>query len=230
MNRQRFIILAVFVVLSLGVSGWLITRAVLTSQNTFLGGLPPQDVRSILLPKQVDASQLHPPALSSTDQILYGSPTSVASVIEFGDYECDTCKTTDTLLRKVVASYGGQVRYVWKDFPVYSVHQNALEAAAFAICAGEQGQFWNAHNALLSANGLNSGVYQTISNALHLNTDQISTCKNDPKLRDFLISETDQARSDGLDTAPTIFVGTKAFVGAVTEEEVRAALDAFIKS
>jgi protein-disulfide isomerase len=44
----------------------------------------------------------------------------------------------------------GRVRYVFRDFPILSLHPSAMAAATAAHCAGEQGRFWEMHDALFT--------------------------------------------------------------------------------
>src|SRR5262245_37688432 len=103
MNRQRTILLIAFLLVFFSVSSWMIYNEIQTGKNTFLSGAPPQEIQDVIVPKELDASQLHPPALVATDRIRYGSPTSSASVIEYGDFICDSCRTMAPILEKVIA-------------------------------------------------------------------------------------------------------------------------------
>lgn len=228
--RQRLLLLGLLLAFFLMVSGWLVWQAYRTSQDTFLSGVPPQDIRDVIIPKEIDVSQLRPPALRPTDPVRFGGATSVASVIEFGDYECPACKEAMPAINRVVASYGGKVRFVWRDFPIYTVHPRALDAAVFARCAGAQGKYWVAHDALLLSETSDESALGSIAQRLSLDVVALDACRRSPEIRDAITREVDVARGDGLMNAPTIFVGTKAYVGPMTEEDLRNAIDLFLKS
>jgi len=206
---------------------WHITTQ---AHDTFTSGAPPQAIANVILPKQLPPSQLHPPALLTTDNVRYGGPTSTMSVIEYGDYQCDACKTMAPILNRVIATYHGDVRFVWHDFPITTNHPQALNAAIFAYCAGKQGKYWEAHDELLAAPKLNKLTYTSIAENLQLNIGQLSGCRADPSISAGITHEINQARGDGFSRAPTIFVGTEAFIGAITEKKLRSAINAFLES
>jgi protein-disulfide isomerase len=80
-----------------------------------------------------------------------GSPDAPVILIEFSDYQCPYCKRqVDATLPLIIERYvaTGKVRYVFKDFPLEALHPQALRAAAAAHCAGDQGRYWEYHDAL----------------------------------------------------------------------------------
>jgi len=230
MNRQRGLLLASTLILFFAVSGWMVYNEVLLSRNTFLTGSPTQDIKDVVVPKELTAAELHPPALTVSDPVRYGSVSSVASVIEYGDYQCETCKTMAPVLDRVVASYKGRVRLVWHDLPITTMHTKALDAAVFARCAGLDGKYWEAHDKLFAADVIDEYAFSEIAEALKLNTRTLMQCRNDKKLIESVMRDADIAQGDGISRAPTIFVGTKAFIGTVSEETLRAAIEQFLKS
>lgn len=230
MNRQRGLLLAATITLFFAVSGWMIYNGILARRNTFITGAPTQDIKDVIIHKELAASELHPPALRVSDPVRYGSVSSAAAIIEYGDYQCETCKTMAPVLDRVAASYKGNVRLVWRDFPITSVHPKALDAAVFARCAGLEGKYWEAHDALFAAKEISEYTFGEISDRLNLNKNTMTYCRNDRALIDNILRDTDVAQGDGISRAPTIFVGTKAFIGTVSEEALRAAIEQFLKS
>ena len=47
----------------------------------------------------------------------------------------------------------GKVRYVFRDFPLDSIHPYARKAAEAAHCAGDQGKFWDMHDVMFTNQG-----------------------------------------------------------------------------
>ena len=81
-------------------------------------------------------------------------------LVEFGDYECPFCaqhfhKTRPQIDRDYVQT--GKLRYVFRDFPLQTIHKDAFRAAEGAACAEERGKFWEMHDALF-ANSRSLGV------------------------------------------------------------------------
>jgi protein-disulfide isomerase len=82
---------------------------------------------------------------------LLGHPDAPLTLVEFSDYQCPYCaRFAQTILPALKAAYidTGQVRYVFRDFPLDRSHPQARQAAEAAHCAGEQGQYWAMHDVL----------------------------------------------------------------------------------
>jgi protein-disulfide isomerase len=72
-------------------------------------------------------------------------------IMEFSDYECPYCASfANGLLRDLESSYinSNQIRFIFRDFPLRSIHPNAQLAAEAARCAGDQGKYFEYHDKL----------------------------------------------------------------------------------
>jgi protein-disulfide isomerase len=89
--------------------------------------------------------------LSAEPYAVLGDPAAPVTIVEFTDFGCAFCRRHHllifrTLVEEFVAT--GRVFYVIKHLPVSS--QQGERAALAAICAGEQGRYWEMHNALFA--------------------------------------------------------------------------------
>ncbi len=86
---------------------------------------------------------------SIDDDPILGDKDAPLTLIEFSDYQCPFCgrffRETLPLLKKEYISKG-KVRYVFRDFPIRSIHPYAEKAAEAAECAGEQDRYWDMHD------------------------------------------------------------------------------------
>jgi len=84
-----------------------------------------------------------------TDHVR-GNAHARITVVEYGDFECPSCKvaapTPDLLLER----YPNQIRFIFRHFPLEDAHPHALHAAEAAEAAGAQGRFWQMHDALFA--------------------------------------------------------------------------------
>jgi protein-disulfide isomerase len=72
----------------------------------------------------------------------YGNPEAPFTIVEFGDFECPYCGAAKPVLHELIKASDGQVRLVWRHFPLFEPHPYALTAALAAEAAGHQGAFW----------------------------------------------------------------------------------------
>jgi len=84
------------------------------------------------------------------DDHVLGNPDAAVTLLEYGDYECPYCGAAAPVLRRVVEESDGQVRLVFRNFPLPSVHPFALTAALAAEAAGAQGAFWPMHELIFA--------------------------------------------------------------------------------
>jgi protein-disulfide isomerase len=79
-----------------------------------------------------------------TDHII-GPEHAPVTVVEYGDFECPNCKQAAPAILLLLERFPELVRFVYRHFPLESLHPHALRAAQAAECAGEQGKFWPMH-------------------------------------------------------------------------------------
>ncbi len=228
MNTQRTVILISIIFLFLILSGNLIYRQTQFTKNNYPAGDIPQTVMDQLLPKTVPIDSIRPPALRVSDPIRYNSPTSTVSIIEYGDFQCDYCRQMTPELESLAAAYKGRVRFVWRDLPLEDQHPNALQAAMFARCAGQQGKYWEAHDVLMQATSLGAAMRDTIASQLGLDRQLLTACEQNPSITATIRQDAEEARADGIQSTPFIFIGTKPFEGVTNIETLRQSLEMFL--
>lgn len=79
---------------------------------------------------------------------IQGKGTTGVKLIEYGDYECPVCYEYNQPVDQVVAHFGDQITYQFRNLPLSTIHPNAFAAARAAEAAGLQGKFWQMHNTL----------------------------------------------------------------------------------
>ena len=77
-----------------------------------------------------------------------GANDAAVNIVEFSDFQCPFCKAVTTTIHQLMAQYAGKVRWVFRDFPIPSLHPLAPKAHEAARCAAEQGKFWEYHDLL----------------------------------------------------------------------------------
>jgi protein-disulfide isomerase len=82
-----------------------------------------------------------------TDHSL-GSEHARVSVVEYGDFECPSCKVAATTPALLLERFPNQLRFVFRNFPLEEAHPHALLAAEAAEAAAAQGKFWLLYDAL----------------------------------------------------------------------------------
>jgi protein-disulfide isomerase len=76
-----------------------------------------------------------------------GSPDAVVTIVEWADFECPFCRLVYPLLEELTVRFAGQVRVIFKFYPL-SGHPHGEIAARAAVAAMNQGKFWEMHHLL----------------------------------------------------------------------------------
>jgi protein-disulfide isomerase len=170
--------------------------------------------------------------VEDNDPIL-GPEDAPVTIIEFSDYECPYCQRhNQQVAGRLQEEYGDQVRFVFKDFPLTSLHPNAEPAAAAALCAHEQGEFWPFHDKLFFVEaGFGDEAYVQYAEELDLDMDAFSECVEEGRYLEEVQADFEFAASLGVRSTPTFFVNGIPVVGAqsfdyfaqVIDEELAAA-------
>jgi protein-disulfide isomerase len=77
-----------------------------------------------------------------------GPETAFVTLVEYGDYQCPACGQAYPIVKELLARLGQRVRFVFRNFPLATVHPYAEGAAEAAEAAGVQGRFWDMHDVL----------------------------------------------------------------------------------
>ncbi len=161
------------------------------------------------------------------DDPIRGSQDAAITIIEFSDYECPFCRRWhQEVLPQIQAKYGDQVRHVYRDFPLYSIHPNAGPAAEAANCAGDQDRYWEFSDRLFSGErALGRETYETFARDLDLDLATFTQCLDDQRHKDEVDADFAYASELGVRSTPTFFINGLAVVGAQPFEVFEQIID-----
>ena len=138
------------------------------------------------------------------DDHIFGDPKAKVKIVEFSDAECPFCKRFHPTLQKIVADYDGQVAWVYRHFPLDSIHSKARKEAEATECAAEVGgndAFWKYLDRLLevtpSNNGLSLAMLPAIAEYAGLDRTKFEECLNSGRHADRVQSDYEDAVATG---------------------------------
>lgn len=146
-----------------------------------------------------------------------GPEDALVTIVEWSDFQCPFCSRVEPTIKKIMDTYGKDVRVVWKDNAL-PFHKEAKPAATLARVAYEKGGndlFWKAHELLFeNQKALGSDTYQKLAGELGLNaaevTQAIASNKYDAKIAASMELASDlQARG-----TPHFFINGRRLAGA----------------
>lgn len=153
-----------------------------------------------------------------------GDPDAPITIIEYTDFQCPFCarhfqQTYPQLKEQYIDT--GIVRYVFKDFPLSSLHPQAQISAEAARCAGAQGDYVGMHDALFAYQGEWSGqpnvndFFVQYATDLGLDGNAFRTCLDGRTYQTAVTADFNEARQLGLMGTPSFFINGYFFSGTL---------------
>jgi len=182
--------------------------------------------RPLSVAEQIEALERYDISIEDHDPVS-GTANAPITVIEFSDFECPFCQRHFAeVYPRLVADYPDEIRYVYKDFPLTSIHPNAIPAALAAQCAFEQGQFWEFHDLLFGGTqGLSRSSYEAYASQLDLDADAFAACLDEDRYLEAVTADRDYALELGVGSTPTFFINGIPVVGAQPYEVFAQIID-----
>lgn len=157
------------------------------------------------------ATPINEATLSVDGYPFKGQMNAPVTLVEFSDYQCPFCarylrQTFPEIYKEYIET--GKVKYVFRDFPIRSIHPHAHKAHEAAHCAGEQGKYWEMHDGLF-ANQKSLGPKALFFNAeaLSLDGDSFQQCLDLNRHAQRIDHSILEGRKAGVRGTPTFFLG-----------------------
>jgi len=136
-----------------------------------------------------------------------GPPDAVVTIVEWADFECPACQGMAPVLDALVDRFPGQVRLVYKNYPLKDKHPHAEAAARASVAAGAQGKFWEMHHKLFGAHGrLEPAEIEEYAKQLGLDLAKFRADQSAPLTLERIDKDVKQAEGLGLTGTPFIMV------------------------
>jgi protein-disulfide isomerase len=161
------------------------------------------------------------------DDPAIGPADAPITIIEFSDFQCPYCRTWyDETYQKLLQTYPDKVRFVYRDFPLTSIHPEAQPAAEAAQCANEQDVYWKYYDKLFSNESeLGTETYKKYAAELGLDTAQFDKCLAERTYQKEVEADLEYASNLGVNSTPTFFINGIAVVGAQPFEVFQYIID-----
>lgn len=207
MNRTTWIIFSVLCVALLGGLVWV-------SQSSKL------DV------SKLDIWKIQPASKQSGDiaDQVFGNKDAKVQIIEYGDFQCPGCDAAAPVLKQISEKYKDSVAFIFRDFPLSSIHPNARAAAAAAESAGLQGKFWEMHDKLYDnqkswetlTGQARTDVFTSYASSLGLDKAKFLKDLDSKQVANKIDFDVALGQKAGVSATPSIYVN-----GKLTDQSVR---------
>jgi protein-disulfide isomerase len=154
--------------------------------------------------------------VSVDDDPYLGPEDAPVTIIMFSDYQCGYCqKWYFEVFKLLMNNYPGKIRFVYRDFPLSTIHASATMTAEAANCAGDQEKYWAFFDAVFSgAENLSDQAIQTYAASIELDMETFNQCLSSHKYKSEVEADFEYAAELGVQSTPTFFVNGLAVIGA----------------
>ncbi len=154
-----------------------------------------------------------------------GNPNAPVTIVEFADFECPFCTNAQTTIDRILETYGDNIRYVFRDFPM-PFHRFAEKAAEAAHCAGEQGKYWEMHAVLFeNSDALTIADLKTYATEIGLDAERFNTCLDTSSTAPLVKKSLALIKKLGIRGSPTFFINGRQISGAQPYERFKEIID-----
>ncbi len=173
------------------------------------------------------AQEALPRDVPLSDEPAIGSADAPITIVEYSDYQCPFCQRHFQQTLPQLQQYidAGQVRYIFKDFPIHSIHPQAQKAHEAARCAREIGgdsMYWTMHDLLFSRQEEwaqvsvpnHVAVLKTLASEAGLAQDEFDACLDSDRYYDAVNAELAEGTQLGVRGTPAFFINGQPLSGA----------------
>jgi len=159
-------------------------------------------------------------SLETKDVPFRGPANAPIQVVEYSDFLCPFCRNLAGAFAQFIPQSGGRVVIYFKNYPLeqgcnptlkQTIHPGACVLALGGICAHYQGKFEAYHDRVFGSELRNPQAADAVRLAgeAGLNPAAIEGCLSDPRTKDQLSAQIEEAKRVGVQATPTIFINGK---------------------
>ncbi|MGB3717249.1 MAG: DsbA family protein, partial [Candidatus Promineifilaceae bacterium] len=207
-------------------------KAIATSIATTVVGVAAEDASDLVPVTPTPAN------IASETLTTMGDPNAPVTIVEFSDYQCPFClRNFQQTWPQLKAEYidTGRVYYVFKDFPIPSIHPGAERVHEAAQCAGEIGgrdTYWEVHDVFF----INQerwadkpqpdldNILVSLTDEVGISNDEMRGCLESGRYEEVVQADMDEGRSLGVTGTPTFFINGYPVVGAQSYQVFQTAI------
>lgn len=147
------------------------------------------------------------------DSPVLGAENSAVTIVEFADFQCPYCRSSQSVIKEVLKAYPDDVRLIFKHLPL-DTHSQAFTAARAAFCAGREGRFWEYHDLVFALRKLGTDDLRKVAAELKLPLTKFETCLTSDDSREAISENKREAARWGITSTPTFIINGKIIQGA----------------
>lgn len=149
--------------------------------------------------------------ISDGDHVI-GNKNAKVQVIEYADFQCPYCASYDKVMTQLISNYQDKIFYVYKNFPLLTIHDNALLSAVGSEAAAKQGKFWEYKKVVFEnqkdwESSLDAqNKIKSYLPSIGIDADKWESDLQDKTLQDKVMTSYQEAMDLGLNGTPSVII------------------------
>ncbi len=198
-----------------------------------LGNSAPKNVAANPTPSVADNGAEQPAqpfnAEIAKDDHVRGNFDAPVTIVEYSDYQCPFCQRYHETMKQVMSEYGDKVRWVFRHFPLDSIHPQARPSAIASECVAElkgNDAFWSFSDSLFSRQSeLGQPLYLELAQELGISEKAFTDCQAGGEAENVVNAHYQEGLQYGVRGTPGNFINGQSLPGAVPFEQIKAMID-----
>ena len=143
-----------------------------------------------------------------------GNVDAPLELVQYGDFLCEYCAAVYPAIKELVEKLGNNIRFVFRHFPLHSVHPLAVEAAKAAEAAARQGKFWYMHDMIFeNQKYLLRSSFSGFAEAIDLDLKSFEESRGHKSLLQNVVNDFESGHKLGVNYTPAFFINGKRYNG-----------------
>lgn len=165
--------------------------------------------------KKTDTGSSSSSSSAQTSEHVVGAGKKNVTLIEYGDFQCPACKSYFPLVEEVRKTYGDDIKFQFRHFPLTQIHPNAFVGSRAAEAAGKQGKFFEMYNLLYenqsewSSSSNPTPILEGYASQLSINIDQFKKDMMSAETSSVINADIKAAQAIGATSTPTFVINGK---------------------
>lgn len=227
-------------------SSWAIPAAIivgfgLIAAAIYMGGSKTDNAVQFTGGNEAPQANLEELTPISAEDHIRGNPNAPVVIVEYSDFDCPFCQSFHTTMKKIMDEYGptGDVAWVYRHFPLTSLHPSAGHIAEASECVAELGgneAFWKFADMVFGERAVNEQTNITklgdFAEASGVSKSEFQTCLDSGRHQAAISADATNATAIGASGTPysVVIAGDQmmSINGAQPYEQVKILIDGLV--
>ena len=168
-------------------------------------------------------------AIENTDNIR-GNINAPITILEYSDFQCPYCARFHSTMEQIIAEYPEDVRWVYKHFPIDSIHPMARKLAEASECAADQDKFWEYSDEVYNnQKAINNASPSAFAKNIGLDMEEFNDCFDSAKYAERVRKQEREGQALGVNGTPGSFINGVSLGGAAPYANLKQMIDEILE-